>query len=131
MSTCLQCGEILQNRQKKYCCNQCQQDYEYYTYIISWQNGNETGMRGKYQISNHIKRYLLNKYNNKCCQCGWSKVNTFSNTIPLEIDHIDGNYYNNNEDNLRILCPNCHSLTQTYKGANKGGGRKERKQYKL
>jgi predicted HNH restriction endonuclease len=47
----------------------------------------------------------------------------------LEIEHIDGNFENNAEENLELLCPNCHSLTSTYKGANKGSGRKERKKY--
>lgn len=57
------------------------------------------------------------------------ETNPYSGTIPLEIDHIDGDYTNNSEDNLQLLCPNCHSLTSTYKGANKGQGRKDRKKY--
>lgn len=40
-----------------------------------------------------------------------------------------GNYSNNLESNLILLCPNCHSLTSTYKGANRGHGRKERSKY--
>ena len=39
---------------------------------------------------------------------------------------VDGNYTNNKEENLTLLCPNCHSLTKTYKGANKGNGRHNR-----
>ena len=58
-------------------------------------------------------------------------MNPFSNIIPLEIEHIDGNYLNNSESNLTLLCPNCHSLTATYKGANRGNGRKDRKRYSL
>lgn len=57
------------------------------------------------------------------------RKNLYTNTIPLEVEHIDGNYQNNSEDNLTILYPNCHSLTATYKGANKGHGRKDRKKY--
>ncbi len=41
----------------------------------------------------------------------------------LEIDHIDGNSDNNSEENLRLVCPNCHSLTSTYRGTNRGNGR--------
>ena len=37
----------------------------------------------------------------------------------LQVDHIDGNPDNNKGNNLRLLCPNCHSLTPTYKGGNK------------
>lgn len=50
-------------------------------------------------------------------------MNPFTNTLPLEIDHIDGNSENNSEENLRLICPNCHSLTETYRGANRGNGR--------
>ena len=44
--------------------------------------------------------------------------------IPLEIEHIDGNALNNKEENLILLCPNCHSLTKTYRGANRGNGKR-------
>lgn len=39
--------------------------------------------------------------------------------IPLELDHIDGNKKNHLYSNLRILCPNCHAQTDTYRGKNK------------
>ena len=71
------------------------------------------------------------KYNYKCSRCGWNKVNIYTGIVLLEIEHIDGDYTNNNEDNLILLCPNCHSLTATYKGANRGKGRKDRKVYSL
>jgi hypothetical protein len=41
--------------------------------------------------------------------------------IPLELDHIDGDRTNNLLENLRLLCPNCHALTPTYRGRNIGG----------
>ena len=131
MKNCLNCGKELKKGQTKYCCNYCQTNYQHREWIIRWKEGKETGLKGKYQISNHIRRYLLEKYDNKCARCGWGEINPFTNTSPLEIDHIDGNYLNNKEDNLILLCPNCHSLTATYKGANKGNGRKDRKQYSL
>ncbi len=55
--------------------------------------------------------------------------NPYTQNIPLEVEHIDGNYKNNNEENLTLLCPNCHSLTATYKGANLSKRRKSRKRY--
>jgi Zn finger protein HypA/HybF involved in hydrogenase expression len=99
----------------------------YLTYIEKWKMGKVTGMRGKYSISHYIVRYLFEKYNNKCSKCGWNEVNQYTGKIPLETEHIDGDYTNNKEENLDLLCPNCHSLTPTYKGANRGNGRKERK----
>lgn len=125
---CLNCGKELVGRAKKYCNNQCQADYKYKSYIENWKAGLEDGMKGAYQLSNHIKRYLLEKTNYKCEKCGWGETNPYTNTIPLEVDHIDGNYQNNTEENLRVLCPNCHSLTPTYKGANKTG-RTDRSKY--
>ncbi len=40
--------------------------------------------------------------------------------IPLELDHVDGDRTNNHLGNLRLLCPNCHALTPTYRGRNIG-----------
>ena len=98
-------------------------------YIQEWKAGKVSGLRGEYQISMHIKTYLLKKYNNKCGRCGWGEMNVYTQNIPLEVEHIDGNYMNNKEENLILLCPNCHSLTQTYKGANRNHGRQGRKKY--
>lgn len=71
----------------------------------------------------------MEKYDCRCSQCGWNKRNQFTGNIPLEIHHKDGDHTNNDENNLDLLCPNCHSLTETYKAANKGQGRKARKKY--
>lgn len=103
----------------------------YTKYIERWKSGLETGMKGKYQVSGHIRRYLFIKFDGKCARCGWCEKNPFSQTIPLEVEHIDGDHTNNKPENLTLLCPNCHSLTKHYKGANKGRGRFERqKRYK-
>lgn len=126
---CKYCGKELKKGQKKYCSNKCQHDYQHYEWVEKWKSGDVDGMIGQYQASKHIKRYLLEKYGCKCQRCGWGKVNKHTGNIPLEIDHIDGDYKNNRESNLTLLCPNCHSLTDTYKGANKGKGREPRGKY--
>ena len=125
---CKNCKKEISNK-KKYCSNKCQKEFEYKDYINKWKQNKVTGMRGNYQISMNIKRYIFKKYNFKCAKCGWGEMNKFTNTLPLEIEHIDGNYKNNKEENLLLLCPNCHSLTSTYKGANLHRGRKERNKY--
>jgi Zn finger protein HypA/HybF involved in hydrogenase expression len=55
---------------------------------------------------------------NFCEQCKWAKK-TSEGKVPLELDHINGDKRDNRLENLRILCPNCHSLTPTYRGRNK------------
>ena len=60
---CIYCNKPTTN--KKYCNNNCQNNYQYLNYINSWKKGKVNGLKGKYQISNHIRRYLLEKYNNK------------------------------------------------------------------
>ena len=123
---CLNCGKELDCSYgiHKYCSNKCQQDYEYKQYIERYKKDNSIAKSTKWgQIPKPLQRYIFAKYNNKCCICGWSKINPFTNTLPLEIDHIDGNSENNSEENLRLICPNCHSLTPTYRGANRGNGR--------
>ena len=121
---CVACGAALNGHQYKFCSNRCQSDFQYTEYIRQWKNGEK--LSGDH-MSRYIRRYMFEKFDNKCAKCGWSHINTFTGAVPLEIDHIDGNYLNNNESNLILLCPNCHSLTKTYKGANKGNGRKYRR----
>jgi Zn finger protein HypA/HybF involved in hydrogenase expression len=57
----------------------------------------------------------------KCEICGWAKVSV-DGRIPLELDHINGDHSDNRIENLRILCPNCHSLQPTHRGRNKKRG---------
>lgn len=125
---CLNCGKEIK-RNQIYCSHTCQQEYYYKEWISKWKAGEKTGVSGQYGTSAYLRRYLFEKYDNKCAKCGWNEINPYTQNIPLEIEHIDGNFENNSEDNLILLCPNCHSLTSTYKGANKGNGRKDRKKY--
>lgn len=122
---CLNCGTKT-NPRNKYCSVQCQQEYRHKQFIERWKIGKEEGFKGKGGISTHIRNYLFEKYDNKCSICGWNKVNETSGKTPLEVEHIDGDHKNNREENLTLLCPNCHSLTSTYKALNKGNGREYR-----
>ena len=125
---CLNCGKPLTNRQRKYCNSSCQGEYQSKMKIEAWQNGEYDGLSGQYNLSKVIRKYLLEKKGYKCELCGWGEMNPFSGTIPLEVHHKDGDYKNNDEDNLQVLCPNCHSLTDSYKSLNKTG-REDRDKY--
>lgn len=121
---CKCCGAEL-NKRKEFCNHNCQIKFYYDDFITNWKNG-EIEYIKSYKISTTIRKYLFKKYDNKCARCGWGEVNEYTGKVPLEVEHIDGNSENNKEENLTLLCPNCHSLTKTYKGANRGNGRHNR-----
>lgn len=58
-----------------------------------------------------------------CALCGIEPV-WLGESLPLEVDHIDGDWRNNRIENLRLLCPNCHSTTDSYRGRGKGRARR-------
>lgn len=116
---CVNCGKKLVKKQWKYCNQNCQHEYKHKKYIERWKNGEEDGLsKGKKYISGHIVRYLHKKYDNKCAECGWDKKNAYVDKCMLDIHHIDGNRKNNKEENLILICPNCHSLTGNYRYIN-------------
>jgi hypothetical protein len=117
-SECVSCGEKINNR--KYCNRECQRDYERKKIFEKIDTGDTSLYERNY------KKYLINKYGEKCMDCGWCEKNRKTGNIPIQLEHIDGHSENNRLDNLKLLCPNCHSLTSTYGALNKGNGRKNR-----
>ena len=106
-----------------YCSLKCQNQFQTSTKIKKWLIGDDNPINTNGLLRPWARKYIFGINNNKCSMCGWSKVNLSTGRIPLEIDHIDGDYRNNILSNIRLLCPNCHSLTSTYKNSNKGKGR--------
>lgn len=72
-----------------------------------------------YQSYKLKKRLIYEGLKKAACElCGWSQ-RAPDGRIPLELDHINGEHSDNRFENLRILCPNCHSLQATHRGLNK------------
>lgn len=59
--------------------------------------------------------------NPQCEICKWAI--SVDGRLPLELDHINGDVHDNRLENLRILCPNCHSIQSTHRALNKRKGR--------
>jgi len=123
---CLHCNKETARSVYTYCSNACQLQYQHNSYIKKWKAGGVAGLQGIGIVSVHIKKYLRHKFGDKCVLCGWAKINPKTGRVPLVADHIDGNWRNNIESNLRLLCPNCDSLSPTYAGLNRGNGRNNR-----
>ena len=68
--------------------------------------------------SNKLRKYLLDAgtFSAVCSCCNNTEWN--NKPIPLELDHINGDHMDNSLNNLRLLCPNCHAQTPTYRGRN-------------
>ena len=105
-----------------YCSNTCQREWQSKERVRQWlEEGKDWGL----QVPIWVHRTLGEKRGYRCEVCGISEWN--KQEIKLECDHIDGNHRNNHITNLRLICPNCHSQTHTYKAKNKGQGRPHRR----
>lgn len=112
---CAHCGTIKETRKNKYC-DTCIKENVYSSKVTIFDDAGSDRTR---------KRIIIEVRGHKCENCGLA--GWLGNPIPLDLDHIDGNPDNSNEDNLRLICPNCHAQTETYKGANRGGDSKRQK----
>ena len=124
ISYCKLCNKQIINKsiygyKKKYCSTNCKLQAHWNRLF---QNIEKHGLsilytKNGYFNTNRAKEYLFYKYGNKCQICGYSEW--YGKKLSIQLHHKDGNNTNNNIDNLQLLCPNCHSLTNTYCGKNR------------
>lgn len=125
---CKFCGKKTKWLTAKFCSTSCQLRQRGRDSLQAWLDGNHPGYTGKTKLTcQFVKTYLFEKHGRKCSDCGWDKINSTTGVCPVEIDHIDGNAENCKEGNLKIVCPNCHSLTSTFRNLNKGRGKRLRR----
>jgi hypothetical protein len=111
VNTCLGCGNRI-HHSYKYCDNSCQQKHsrdEKVMLLLS-------GVNVSWDLRT-IKNVLIYYFKHHCFHC--KLENWMGKLIPLEVHHIDGNPSNNIINNLDLICPNCHALTDNYRSKNK------------
>lgn len=124
---CVNCSAFVRRANTKglFCSLKCQMAYQTQERVNSWLRGEISGNTGKTkQTSPFVRKYLKDTRGSACSECGWDEYHPVDGSSLTELDHIDGNADNTTPDNLKILCPNCHSKTPTFRARNKKSSRK-------
>lgn len=129
-NVCVCCGKYFESCKKdsKFCSLKCVGDYKGKTTVEMWLK-NEFKLNGNNKLPQSIKTYLLEKNNYKCEMCGFEGYNRKTGNSILQFHHIDGNSNNNTKENIQVLCPNCHAMTENFMALNKGKSARD-KRYK-
>lgn len=121
---CLHCGiekEKMHHKVSKniFCTPACRGEYKQIENKQKW-------LKGESKVIERptIRKYLAEDRGYKCECCNIKEWN--NKPITLQVDHIDGNPGNHKPNNVRLVCPNCHSQQDNWGAKNKGSGRKSR-----
>lgn len=116
------CGNEVKKGATTYCSLRCQHEKQFRDRVTLLESRQYT----VWTSTHFLRKYLVRQIGEKCSKCGWAERHPITAKIPVEVEHIDGNWRNNHLSNLTLLCPNCHSLTRTYRALNRGRGREYR-----
>ena len=111
-------GRVVKKRLEKY-----NIDYSHFTLVAknrekrTFENSFcENSLASQKYIRKHFKEKYCDEY--KCEICGLPSIWN-GKPLTLHLDHINGDHHDNRLENLRWICPNCHTQTETYAGKNK------------
>jgi hypothetical protein len=128
---CVQCSKELVGKNSKFCGGSCKAIHDTAILISQWMSGEIHGGT-ETKVNSRIRLYLIEQANHACTLCGWDKINPKTGNCPLHIDHVNGDCTDHRPKNLRVICPNCHSLTETYGALNRDNkGRTVRRKERL
>jgi HNH endonuclease len=116
------CGRTINANAIKFCSVACQHEFSFETRSRLLEAGGYSVL----QANKFLRKYLIRQFGEQCSRCGWAERHSVTKKVPIEVEHIDGNWRNNRLDNVTLLCPNCHALTPTFRGLNRGRGRPHR-----
>lgn len=119
---CIQCGADMSGHcGKRYCSRICCRAY------LRAKKDREILADPNAANPRALRKLLIKFRGHRCESC--NLTHWLDQPIPLEQDHINGDSSDNSPENLRLICPNCHALTPTYKGRNpRGSGRAKRRE---
>lgn len=108
-----------------YCNNKCYLEYKKKEKVRKWLAGEIEG-GSKAGLAFWAKRYLIETRGEKCEECGWCKKHPDTGRVPLDAHHMNG-HDDHRPESIKLLCPNHHALTETYRALNTGKGRTYRR----
>jgi hypothetical protein len=121
---CPNCGIEMKRYQKKFCSSKCSSEYTHKESYKKFLENNDNYYSSGYYTPKSFKDFFLDEQEGKCIICGNPPV-WMDKKLVFVIDHIDGDCSNNKRKNLRFICPNCDSQTDTFKSKTKNSKRRD------
>ena len=118
---CENCNILFRKIRSNFCSSNCKSEKRMSEIILIWQSGNNSVVSMKSGIlKRSVANWIKEQVDYRCDECGIREFHPTDGGPAVQIDHIDGDRYNNDWQNLRVLCVWCHWKTPTYGARNSG-----------